>query len=79
LGVNGALQTFFEPFVITGGGPAGRSETFITKAYSYAFKWQNFGMASALGVILLCSIVVVLILQNIYSSKHQDGGGNDFE
>ncbi len=69
LGLNGSLQVFFEPYVITQGGPAGRSETFSTMVYKYAFQYQNFGKASALGVILTLFIVLILILQNLATKK----------
>lgn len=71
LGINGSLQVFFEPFVITQGGPAGRSETFSTMAYKYAFQYQNFGKASALGVILTLFVVLILILQNLANKKSE--------
>ncbi len=69
LGLNGSLQVFFEPYVITQGGPAGRSETFGTMVYKYAFEFQNFGRASALGVILTLFVVLILILQNIIKKE----------
>lgn len=60
LGINGSLQVFFEPFVITNGGPGGMSETFVTKSLKMAFNFQNFGVASSMGVVLL--IIILLIV-----------------
>ena len=34
LSVNGSLQAYFEPFLLTKGGPNGRTDTFITKTLS---------------------------------------------
>lgn len=49
----GALGAFELPFIITGGGPNHASSTFITYSIDSAFKYQNFGMACAMGVILM--------------------------
>ncbi len=76
LGINGSLQVFFEPFVITQGGPAGRSDTFSTVAYNYAFKFQNFGKASALGVILLIFVALVLVIREVVTARR---GGVEIE
>lgn len=65
LGFNGCLQVFFEPMVITQGGPGGLSETWVTKTISIAFRFQNFGKASAMGVILLLIIFLVLGIQQL--------------
>ena len=63
LGISGALQAFFEPFVITKGGPAGRSETFITWMLKMAFEFQNFGQAAAMSVLLLSIIMGIILIQ----------------
>lgn len=60
LGLNGALQAYFEPFIITKGGPNGITETFVTKSLKYAFDFQNFGLASALAVLLIVMILCVM-------------------
>lgn len=65
LGIVGSLQAFSQAFLITKGGPAGRSDTFITKTLSTAFDFRNFGKASAMGVVLL---IVVLVLVSIQRS-----------
>ncbi len=63
LSINGSLQAFFESFIITHGGPAGRTDTFVTKTVSTAFEFHNFGMASAMGVILMIIIMIVVSIQ----------------
>lgn len=65
LGISGSLQAFFEAFVITKGGPAGLSNTFVTKIVDIAFTYQNFGKASAMSVILLIIVVILIGLQKI--------------
>lgn len=76
LGINGSLQVFFEPYVLTGGGPAGRSETFSTVAYNYAFKFKQMGKASAMGIILLTFIVLILVARNIVMMMRKKGGAD---
>lgn len=65
LGFNGALQAFFEPFVLTQGGPAGRSDTFVTATLKIAFNFENFGKASAMGIVLMALILMVVGIQKI--------------
>lgn len=49
----GALGAFELPFIITSGGPNHASSTFITYSIDSAFKYQNFGMACTMGVLLI--------------------------
>jgi multiple sugar transport system permease protein len=46
------LNGFTIPYVMTGGGPAGASEIWITHIYQIAFGRIRFGLASAYSVIL---------------------------
>lgn len=62
IGINGALNCFFEPYMITKGGPAGRSHTFVTKMLNIAFDFRNFGKAAALSVILIIIIGIALFI-----------------
>ncbi|MBC8062706.1 MAG: sugar ABC transporter permease [Clostridiaceae bacterium] len=66
LGFNGAMQAYFEAFVITKGGPNGVTDTFITKTLYIAFTNNKFGKASAMGVILVFIIVVIVCIQRIF-------------
>ncbi|REE85151.1 carbohydrate ABC transporter membrane protein 1 (CUT1 family) [Paenibacillus taihuensis] len=63
LTVSGALEVFDLPFVMTKGGPAGASETFVTKTVQTAFNFNNYGLASAMGVVLLAIVVAVITIQ----------------
>ncbi|CAN7250860.1 sugar ABC transporter permease [Paenibacillus sp. LjRoot153] len=73
LSLNGALQAFFQPFIMTKGGPGDRTQTFASMAYYTAFNFHNFGLASALGIFLLGIVLVVLLIQNIVIR----GGGEE--
>ncbi len=66
LSVNGALQAYFEPFIITKGGPNGRTHTFITKSLDLAFGFNKFGKAAAMGVVLLFIILIIVLLQRTF-------------
>ena len=66
LSLNGALQAFGQPFIITKGGPGDVTKTFALNAYYIAFDFHNFGKASALGIFLLAIIILVMLLQNLF-------------
>jgi multiple sugar transport system permease protein len=48
------MQVFTETFLLTGGdGPKGSTTTVVYLIYNYAFNFNNYGSAAALGVIML--------------------------
>jgi multiple sugar transport system permease protein len=48
------MQVFTEPFLLTGGaGPEGSTTTVVYLIYQYAFNFNNYGSAAALGLVLL--------------------------
>jgi multiple sugar transport system permease protein len=53
------LNHFTIPWVMTGGGPAGASEIWITAIYQLAFGRIRFGLASAYSVILFVAMMVI--------------------
>ncbi len=53
LGIIGEMQVFTTPFALTGGGPSNATMTVVLLLYNYAFKFNDFGAAAALGVMLL--------------------------
>ena len=57
------FNSFIIPFVMTGGGPAGASDIWITKIYEIAFLRQRYGVASAYSVILF---IVMMTLGYFY-------------
>ena len=57
------LNSFTIPWVMTGGGPAGASDIWITAIYQYAFGRIRFGDASAYSVILF---IVMMSLGYFY-------------
>ncbi|GAA1952711.1 carbohydrate ABC transporter permease [Kitasatospora viridis] len=53
LQVVATMQMFTEAFVLTGGGPEGSTTTVVYLLYDYAFSYDKFNTAAALGVIML--------------------------
>jgi multiple sugar transport system permease protein len=46
------FQVFTEPFLMTGGGPQNSTTTVLLQIYDYAFRFGNYGAATALSVLL---------------------------
>ncbi|RED58633.1 carbohydrate ABC transporter permease [Cohnella lupini] len=65
LTVTGALEVFDLPFVLTQGGPLNASATYVQKVVETAFHYSNFGLASAMSVILMLIVVVVVSVQRM--------------
>lgn len=65
LTIIGALEVFDLPFILTTGGPNGASETFVTYTVATAFEFSNFGLASAMAVVLIFIVASVLGLQRL--------------
>ena len=57
------FNSFIIPWIMTGGGPAGASDIWITQIYELAFGRQRWGTASAYSVILF---VVMMALGYFY-------------
>jgi multiple sugar transport system permease protein len=53
------LNHFTIPWIMTGGGPAGASDIWITQVYQIAFGRIRFGLASAYSVILFVVMVIL--------------------
>ncbi|GAA1258063.1 sugar ABC transporter permease [Kitasatospora nipponensis] len=54
LQVVATMQVFVEPYLLTGGnGPQGSTTTVVYLIYQYAFNFDNYGSASALGLVML--------------------------
>lgn len=59
----GAFQTFGQIDILTGGGPAGSTNIIVYSIYLEAFRYGDFGFASAQAVILFLIILVVTVFQ----------------
>ncbi|WP_235549631.1 carbohydrate ABC transporter permease [Paenibacillus sp. Soil766] len=63
LTVIGALEVFDLPFVLTKGGPLAASKTYVQQTVETAFQYNNFGLASAMSVLLMIVVIVVVSAQ----------------
>jgi len=61
--INGTLQLFTEPQLLTQGGPANSTMTAVLYLYQTGFKNFNFGVASAGSYILAIVIAIFTLLQ----------------
>lgn len=57
------FNSFIIPWIMTGGGPAGASDIWITQIYQLAFGRQRWGLASAYSVVLF---IVMMTLGYFY-------------
>jgi raffinose/stachyose/melibiose transport system permease protein len=57
------LRVFDQVLALTGGGPAGATETLATAVYKETFALSNFGFGAALALILTLIILVFSVLQ----------------
>jgi len=66
LNLNGALGMFEMPFAMFNGmgSPMGVADTFAVKTVLTAFTYQDYGLASALGVVMMAAIALLVFLQN---------------
>ena len=57
------FNNFVVPYIMTGGGPAGASDIWVTQIFTLAFGRQHWGVASAYSVILF---IVMMTLGYFY-------------
>jgi len=65
----GAMQTFTQAFIMTGGGPNNATLFYPLYLYQEAFKYQRMGYASALSWVLFI-IIAILTALIFKTSKH---------
>jgi multiple sugar transport system permease protein len=58
-------------FVLTAGGPGGKTFVPALFAYNEAFKYGNFGYAASMGVVMALAIVLMLGVY-LKASKRED-------
>lgn len=70
--VIGSFNVFISVYLMTGGGPAGRTDVLLTYMYHQAFGNLDFGYGAAIAVILT-GIVLVMSLVQLRFFRNQDG------
>jgi multiple sugar transport system permease protein len=61
----GSFQVFDAIYVMTGGGPVRASYSLVYLLYDEGFKFQNFGYASAIGMVLFVIVFGVTMIQRV--------------
>ncbi|MGB3327621.1 MAG: sugar ABC transporter permease [Thermomicrobiales bacterium] len=61
----GSFQVFDAIFVMTGGGPVRASYSLVYMLYDESFKFQNYGYAAAIGVVLFLMTFTVTMVQRL--------------
>lgn len=54
-----AFRLFSEVWLLTGGGPARQTEVLATYLYRHAFRYQEFGVASAIGWLMVLATMLI--------------------
>jgi len=57
------LKIFGQIFVMTSGGPGGATETIGFKIYEEAFTYRNYGVGTAMAIIMFLIILFVTLIQ----------------
>ena len=65
-----ALQIFDQPYVLTRGGPGDETRTAVMVIYESAFQKLEFGLASAVGIVLTILILAVTAVQFQLSKRY---------
>ncbi|MGP3979633.1 carbohydrate ABC transporter permease [Streptomyces sp. KR80] len=64
-----SLRIFTEVYVLTGGGPAGSTEVWMTRVFSLGFERNDLGVASAAAALLLAVTVLLTLAVNLLRRK----------
>lgn len=65
------LQVFVVPYLMTGGGPNGKTSPVLLLIYREAFEYGNYGYASAMGVVLFVIIAIFVGIQFKLQNKEK--------
>lgn len=65
----GVFNIFEQPFVMTGGGPSGSTETIVYYVYKHAFEWFQMGYAAAIAWCLFAIVFVLTFVQFRYQGR----------
>ena len=66
-----AFKLFQQPFIMTGGGPNGSTETVVQLIYKEGFQYRNAGYSSAIAIIFFVLIIVISIIMQKFLEKNE--------
>ena len=72
LGLVNGLRVFDQIMALTGGGPAGATETLATQVYKQSFALGNFGFGAALALVLTVIILFFAVLQQRLTNERRE-------
>ena len=58
------FNLFYLSFFMSGGGPFGRTELFVTQAYKLVNDFQLYGVAAAFSVLMFFILLVITLVTN---------------
>lgn len=64
-----SLRIFTEVYVLTGGGPAGSTEVWMTRTFSLGFDANDLGVASAASVLLLLATLALTLVARLATRR----------
>lgn len=67
-----SLRVFTDVWVLTGGGPAGATDVWMTRIYSLGFERNQMGIASAASILLLIASVALTALALLITRKRAE-------
>ncbi|MGE5591680.1 MAG: carbohydrate ABC transporter permease [Bacillota bacterium] len=59
----GGFNVFLSVFLLTGGGPMGMTEVWLSYMYTQAFKYLDFGYGTAIGLLMGVTVAVISFAQ----------------
>ena len=68
-GVISALQVFAQVLMLTDGGPGNSTQVVVLRVYTSAFRDFDFGLSSAMALILFAAIMVITLIQRRFSRQ----------
>jgi raffinose/stachyose/melibiose transport system permease protein len=74
LGLVNGLRVFDQIMALTGGGPAGATETLATQVYKQSFALGNFGFGAALALVLTVIILFFAVIQQRLTNERREVG-----
>jgi multiple sugar transport system permease protein len=67
------LRVFTEVYVLTGGGPAGSTDVWMTRVFTVAFERNEIGVASAGSVLLFLITFALTVVVQLYRRRKEAG------
>jgi multiple sugar transport system permease protein len=72
MGVINSFQVFGQVYVMTQGGPIGKTNVIVYYLYEKAFHFFEMGYASAVGTVLFAIIFLITLIQFKFIDKKMD-------